>query len=41
MAPLRALAEAVESISEVVRTGDEQAFIQMMDRGRDYLARRR
>jgi len=40
VAPLQELAEAVKRISDVVRTGDEKAFVEMMDRGRGYLARR-
>jgi chorismate mutase/prephenate dehydrogenase len=41
LAPLRDLAEAVERIAEVVRTGDEDAFVELMQQGREYFARRR
>ena len=39
--PLDALAEAAERIRELVISGDEQGFVELMLRGRDYLALRR
>ena len=41
MAPLRELAGAVQRITNLVDAGDEQAFVDLMERGRDYLARHR
>jgi chorismate mutase/prephenate dehydrogenase len=40
LAPLRELAKAVERISQVVESGDEDAFVALMERGRRYLAER-
>lgn len=40
LAPLQELGKAVRKISEVVEAGDEDAFIALMDRGRNYLAER-
>lgn len=37
---LAALREAVNRVAAVVEAGDEQAFVQLMERGRDYFARR-
>ena len=39
--PLEALSRAAQQITEIVRTGDEAAFVALMEQGRDYLARRR
>ena len=41
MAPLRELSAAVQRITSMVEDGDEQAFVDLMQRGRDYLARHR
>lgn len=41
MAPLRELAGAVQRITAMVEAGDEKAFVDLMERGRDYLARNR
>jgi len=41
LAPLRELAKAVEQISSIVESGDEAAFVELMQRGREYLAERR
>lgn len=41
MAPLHELAGAVRKIIDVVEAGDEAAFVAMMQRGRDYFARRK
>ncbi len=41
LAPLRALADAVQKIITQVEAGDEAAFVELMQRGSDYLARRR
>lgn len=38
--PLQELAQAVRQISDIVRRGDEAAFLTLMEQGRDYLARR-
>jgi chorismate mutase/prephenate dehydrogenase len=40
MEPLEALARSVRSISDAVRTGDEAAFVELMQRGKRYLASR-
>jgi hypothetical protein len=40
MEPLEALARSVGTISDVVRMGDEAAFVELMDRGKRYLASR-
>jgi chorismate mutase/prephenate dehydrogenase len=40
LAPLRELAKAVEQISQIVESGDEHAFVELMERGRRYLAER-
>ena len=37
---LNTLRDAVERIGGIVRAGDEQAFVKLMERGRAYLARR-
>ena len=41
LAPLKELQSAVQRITDLVEAGDEQAFVQLMEKGRDYLARRR
>ena len=41
MAPLRELAIAVQRITTMVEAGDEQGFVDLMERGRNYLARHR
>lgn len=41
LAPLRELAKAVQQISQIVEAADEAAFIELMARGRKYLAQRR
>jgi chorismate mutase/prephenate dehydrogenase len=41
LAPLRELARAVQKISSIVESGDEEAFVKLMQRGREYLAQRR
>ena len=38
--PLDALSDAAERIRELVASGDEQGFVDLMQRGRDYLALR-
>jgi chorismate mutase/prephenate dehydrogenase len=38
--PLDALCESAARIRELVQTGDEQGFVDLMDKGRDYLATR-
>lgn len=40
LAPLHELARAVQKIIELVEAGDEAAFVELMQRGRDYIARR-
>lgn len=40
LAPLRELADAVQRITDLVESGDAAAFVELMQRGRDYLARR-
>jgi len=40
LAPLEELLAAVERIAEMVRNRDEAAFVELMERGRAYLARR-
>jgi chorismate mutase/prephenate dehydrogenase len=40
LGPLDALCEAAQRIRETVAVGDEQAFVELMERGRDYLAMR-
>jgi len=40
LAPLRELADAVQRIIGLVEAGDEAAFVELMPRGREYLARR-
>lgn len=40
MAPLRELANAIQRITAMVEEGDEEAFVALMERGREYLARR-
>ena len=40
LGPLDALCEAAMRIRETVASGDEQAFVELMDKGRDYLALR-
>ena len=41
LGPLAELQRAVERIASIVRTGDQRAFVELMERGRTYLARRR
>ncbi len=41
LGPLDALCEAAGRIREVVADGDEQAFVDLMEKGREYLALRR
>jgi len=41
LATLRELAEAVDEITRLVESRDEAGFVGLMERGRDYLARRR
>ncbi|MEJ2603020.1 MAG: prephenate dehydrogenase/arogenate dehydrogenase family protein [Gammaproteobacteria bacterium] len=38
--PLDALCESAERIRELVRSGDERGFVELMQRGREYLASR-
>jgi chorismate mutase/prephenate dehydrogenase len=38
LGPLDALADAARRIRELVATGDEQGFVDLMQKGRDYLA---
>lgn len=40
LVPLRELASAVQRIIDLVETGDEAAFVELMESGRDYFARR-
>jgi len=40
LAPLHELAGAVQRIIDLVEAGDETAFVELMERGRDYIARR-
>lgn len=40
LGPLDALADAARRIRELVATGDEQGFVDLMQKGRDYLALR-
>ena len=40
LGPLDALCEAARRIRETVADGDELAFVELMERGRDYLAMR-
>ena len=40
LGPLDALCEAAQRIRETVAVGDEKAFVELMERGRDYLAMR-
>ena len=40
LGPLDALCEAAQRIRETVAAGDESAFVELMERGRDYLAMR-
>jgi chorismate mutase/prephenate dehydrogenase len=40
LAPLRELAGVVQKIIDLVEAGDEAAFVELMQRGRDYIARR-
>ena len=40
LGPLDALCEAAERIRETVVSGDEEAFVELMQKGRDYLALR-
>jgi len=40
LGPLDALVDAVQRIREVVQSGDEQAFVELMQKGREYLALR-
>ncbi len=41
LAPLDALCESTETIRQLVADGDEPGFVNMMQKGRDYLATRR
>ena len=41
LAPLHELASAVQKIIDVVEAGDEAAFVRLMQRGREYFARRK
>jgi chorismate mutase/prephenate dehydrogenase len=41
LAPLHELAGAVQKIIDLVESGDEAAFVGLMQRGREYLARRK
>jgi hypothetical protein len=41
LGPLDALADAAKRIRELVANGDEQGFVDLMHRGREYLALRR
>jgi chorismate mutase/prephenate dehydrogenase len=38
--PLEALVSAAQAISDAVRTGDEAAFVELMENGKRYLASR-
>jgi chorismate mutase/prephenate dehydrogenase len=38
--PLDALMQSLQTITDSIRTGDEAAFVQLMERGRQYLAAR-
>ncbi len=40
LGPLDALAEAASRIRELVATGDEEGFVKLMDKGRDYFSMR-
>jgi chorismate mutase/prephenate dehydrogenase len=40
LGPLDALADAAKRIRELVASGDEQGFVGLMQRGREYLALR-
>ncbi len=40
LGPLDALAEAATRIRELVATGDEEGFVKLMDKGRDYFSMR-
>ncbi len=40
LVPLRELSSALQRIIDLVETGDEAAFVELMERGRDYFARR-
>ena len=40
LGPLDALAEATNRIRELVATGDEEGFVKLMDKGRDYFSMR-
>jgi len=41
LAPLKDLLKAVQEISDVVEQRDEEAFVELMERGRSYLEKRR
>lgn len=41
MVPLRELGTAIQRITDMVEAGDEEAFVDLMQRGRNYLARHR
>ena len=41
LATLNELADAVQEITRAVETGDEAAFVELMEKGREYLASRR
>ncbi|MEC9305664.1 MAG: prephenate dehydrogenase dimerization domain-containing protein, partial [Pseudomonadota bacterium] len=38
--PLEGLNRAIQAITDSVRNGDEEAFLKLMKRGKDYLRRR-
>jgi chorismate mutase/prephenate dehydrogenase len=40
LAPLDALLDAATRLRELVAAGDEEGFVELMERGRDYLALR-
>jgi chorismate mutase/prephenate dehydrogenase len=40
LTPLRELSAAVQNISRIVEAGDEDAFVELMERGKKYLAER-
>jgi chorismate mutase/prephenate dehydrogenase len=40
LGPLDALVDSVKRIRQLVVSGDEQGFVDLMERGRDYLALR-
>ena len=40
LGPLDALCDAAQRIRDTVVAGDEEAFVELMEKGRDYLATR-